>query len=134
MGKIFDDTRDREAAAFESRNCQHCDGNGLVSVYHPEYQGNLSPVNHRASRIMDEDGEVRVVQEPFVAIVAAHCCCTLGRWMRERVEEHIQRRVPRVEDILAGRSKWLLKPHWEAQPEMPPTRASINLQFSRSTK
>ncbi len=71
---------ERESAREESRNCEFCAGNGLVTVYHPTRQ-----------------------------VTAAHCRCAIGAWMRARTEPRLQARIPWVEDICSGRSRWLLE-------------------------
>ena len=102
----------------ENRTCPHCDGNGLVIVFHPAWDGDRVGVTSAG--------------RPFPAEVAAHCLCPVGRWIRERVEFEEQRRIPRVEDIVAGRSKWLMKPpsRRDAADGPPaPTRRDINAMF-----
>ena len=89
-------TADRERAQAESRQCSICAGYGLVPVYHPRFSGsNLSTT---------KDGRI------YTATVAAHCRCAMGTWIRDRWADADNARTPRVEDILAGRSKWLFEP------------------------
>lgn len=107
---------------YESRNCPHCAGNGLAIVFHPAHSG-------------DRVGKTSTGR-PFAAEVAAHCLCPVGQWYRERVDVEEQRRIPRVEDILAGRSKWLMKPPSRHEGErdvipMAPSRSDINGMFRR---
>ena len=90
---------DREAAQTASRDCPFCQGQGLVTVYHPAFTGDTVGFT--------KDGR------PFPATIAAHCRCLLGAWIRDHVLPEIQARIPRVEDICTGRSKWLLTPPHE---------------------
>lgn len=83
-----------EKVKRESRECQLCGGNGITTAYAPQYTGN--PI------AIDRDGN------RFTARVSAHCRCTYGRWMRDRVDAETQAKIPTVEDILTGRSRWLL--------------------------
>ncbi len=101
----------------ENRTCPHCDGNGRVIVFHPAWDG-------------DRVGKTSAGR-PFSAEIAAHCLCPVGRWIRERVEFEEQRRIPRVEDIVTGRSKWLMKPPARRDHDEPPapTRRDINAMF-----
>lgn len=121
-------TREQQAKSelnrlhHEHRNCPHCDGHGLVIVFHPA---------HRGERVGKTSSG-----RPFPAEVAAHCLCAVGQWYRERVDVEEQRRIPRVEDILAGRSRWLMAPppadgrDRDVIP-MAPTRSDINGMFGR---
>jgi hypothetical protein len=106
MGSSQDhETEDRERAIAASRDCVFCDGKGFVTVYHPTFTGDSIAVT--------QDGR----QYPTTA--AAHCRCELGVWMRDRTPGDMQRRIPRVEDICRGRSRWLLVPPHEREPEYP---------------
>lgn len=95
------DTTERDLAAQVSRDCEFCNGTGLVPVYHPTYRGDAINVTQDGRR--------------YAATTAAHCSCRLGVWMREHVPEDVQRRIPRVEDIVCRFSRWLLEPP-EAEP------------------
>lgn len=92
---------DRERAALDSRGCPRCGGGGLVTVYHPRYDGRHVVVVEAA----DARGELRRVQQPGTA--AAHCACPVGRWMRARVGMDVARRMPDLCDVLDGKSRWL---------------------------
>jgi hypothetical protein len=85
----------REAAQAASRDCPFCEGEGMIPVYHPAFTG--------ASVGITKDGQ------PYVASTTAHCRCELGIWIRDRNLPEIQARIPWVEDICRGRSKWLLE-------------------------
>ena len=86
---------ERVAAELASRDCPFCRGQGLVTVYHPQFVGN--PIEAA------KDGR------RYSAMTAAHCRCALGVWIRDRLPPEIQARIPRVEDICRGRSSWLLE-------------------------
>ena|SRR5271166_2746758 len=85
---------ERDEAQRLSRDCPHCEGHGIVTVYLPEYDGSAIGVR--------PDGE------RFVTRVAAHCGCRFGVWIRSHNTPEIQRRMPFVADILDGRSRWQL--------------------------
>ena len=87
---------ERDAAKRASLQCAHCHGEGMVTVYHPRWTG--EPVEQTCDGIR------------YPTVMAAHCCCELGRWTRARNSLESQRLIPYVEDILAGRMKWLLEP------------------------
>ncbi len=87
------ETHDR--AKFDSRDCEHCGGEGIVSVYHRRYRG--SSINR--SR---ETGHL------YAATTAAHCRCPLGKFIRDRCPQELAQRIPWVEAILQGRSDWVL--------------------------
>lgn len=98
----------REAAEFASRNCPFCSGGGMTSVYHP--------------------GPDPARKEP--AVVAAHCTCPAGRWMRNRLAETTPELLRRIPDLLAvaqGYSTYQIDPPWydpTAEPKpFPGTRA-----------
>lgn len=108
-------SEDLERARRESRHCATCGGTGLVVVFHPRWRG------LRVDRVWcgELDDEGKQVLEPVALEVAAHCVCSLGRWMRERTEQETRDRIPDVEAIFDGRSRWLLE-----APE--PTRRPIH--------
>ncbi len=85
---------ERDSAFRASQDCPYCQGHGMVSVYHPTFTGNAVNVT--------QDGR------PYPASMAAHCRCDLGVWMRDHNPPEIQARTPWVQDILLGRSRWLL--------------------------
>lgn len=94
-GAIRDAARDE--ARRQSRDCEHCQGMGMIHVFHPDYTGST------VVEIEDHDrGVVRVAGR-----CAAHCVCAYGRWMRERIEPEMQRRIPDYQDCLDGRSFYL---------------------------
>ncbi len=81
---------DREKAVQESRNCKHCGGDGLVPVYHRNYEGFL------------------IMAEEFPGIVAAHCECRYGHWIRSNCPFALKARYPALGDVLAGGTEWLI--------------------------
>jgi hypothetical protein len=89
-------TTERDLAAQASRDCPYCGGSGIVAIYHPRYRGHTVEVTLDGRR--------------YAASGAAHCTCRLGLWTREHVPPDVQARIPRVEDIVMRRSKWLLEP------------------------
>lgn len=107
----------RDGVERASYGCPHCGGYGLVLIYHAGYKG----------RPVETDADKR----QFIARAVAHCQCQIGQWIRERVDDELQRRIPRVEDILAGRSRWLLHDPSEADDlaSSVPSRASVNRVF-----
>jgi len=102
------DASEHDLAALGSRDCPHCGGNGMVSVYAPQHNGT------GLCRQFDET--------PFVTVVGAHCRCSLGRWTRERNKQDILQRVPWVQDILDGRSRWMLEDPTEDSVTSTPKR------------
>lgn len=98
----------------ESRNCQTCGGDGLVIVFHPRWAGvrvaSIFSGEVEQAEAADGTVEYRHVHEATAMEVAAHCVCALGRWMRQRVDEDVRGRIPDVEAIVDGRSRWLLEP------------------------
>jgi hypothetical protein len=85
---------ERDQAFQASLDCPYCGGQGMISVYHPAFTG--------SSVGMTKDGR------QYPAAVAAHCRCELGVWIRGRNPPEIQSRIPWVQDILLGSSRWLL--------------------------
>jgi hypothetical protein len=114
------DQRQRSEVERLSRDCPFCEGNGMVTVYHPRFAAD--------SVGNSQDGR------RYATAIAAHCRCDAGNWIRERVPPELQARIPRVEDICLGRSRWLLIPpgpeHDLSFPDRPPTRED----FSRLVK
>jgi hypothetical protein len=84
-----------DQAQFASRDCEHCVGYGMVTVYHHRYQG--SPLN-----------QSRETKRLYAATTAAHCRCPLGQFIRDRCPPELAQRIPWVEAILQGRSDWVL--------------------------
>lgn len=99
---------ERDYQASQSRDCPHCGGNGLATVYRPEYQGRAV----EQLQVVRGGGEVEI--EAVVVRTVAHCCCPLGQWMRSNVGDDARRRIPDVITILAGRSLWDLRDPTEA--------------------
>jgi len=89
-------TTERDAAAQASQDCRDCGGAGVVAIFHPAYSGQSVGVTKDGRR--------------YATTAAAHCHCLFGRWIRDHLPPEIQARIPRVEDILSKRSKWLLEP------------------------
>jgi len=89
------DTSEHDLVALESRECSYCGGCGMVSVYAPQHDG--TGLYRRGD------------DTPFPTVVGAHCCCNLGRWMRDRNKLDIRQRVPWIQDILNGKSRWMLE-------------------------
>lgn len=89
------DTAEHDLAVLESKDCPQCGGNGMVPVYAPQHNGT------GLCRQFDET--------PFATVVGAHCRCNLGQWIRSRNKRDIWERVPKVQDILDGRSRWMLE-------------------------
>jgi hypothetical protein len=89
------DTAEHDLAALESQDCPYCEGTGMVPVYAPQHDGT------GLCRQWDET--------PFATVVGAHCCCSLGRWTRDRNKPDVRQRIPSIQDILDGRSRWMLE-------------------------
>ncbi len=94
------DTSERDAAQIASRHCERCCGSGQVLVYDRRYAGRRIGESEVVVR-----GEIRPVQVGMVA--AAQCVCEMGRWMRGRTEAEMLSRIPDLEAVLAGDSRWL---------------------------
>ena len=92
MSTTEDAKSERSRLEMENRGCRHCGGNGMAIVFHPRWSGG------------------RHLDGAYPAEVAAHCSCPLGCWMRDRTDPQLQRRIPWIADIEAGRSRWLLSP------------------------
>lgn len=91
----------RDEAQSQSRHCPRCQGGGLAHVYLRQYRG------HRTAEL-DVLDRGEIVRRVIPAIVAAHCLCPLGRWMRSRIDDReLLSRWPDLADVLAGRSYWL---------------------------
>jgi hypothetical protein len=80
--------------------CEICNGNGMVPVYHREYRGD--PTVYR--EIVDPHGEVKTIRVP--GVINAHCVCGLGEWMRSKLDDDVQRRIPRLADVNANRTNY----------------------------
>ncbi len=75
-----------------SRDCEFCSGSGHATIYRLDYTG--EPVEQRA----DRTGQLK----PTPLVLAAHCVCPMGRWMRAKTSQDLQRRILDLEAILAG--------------------------------
>ncbi len=84
---------ERDDAQARSRNCPYCCGSGQAGVFHPLYDG------CRVRQSIQPDGRLLTVP----AVVAAHCVCPMGRWMRSRFKPEDLRRIPDFGLALAGR-------------------------------
>ena len=91
--------KSKDEAWAQSRNCPHCSGEGLAEVFDPSFDGRRSVVRECIVR-----GEVKRVLYPQV--IAAHCLCPMGRWIRVKAEPQILDRIPDLADVLAGRSRY----------------------------
>lgn len=119
-------SEERDAAASASRNCRLCGGNGTTIAFHRQWSG---------SRIGRRDGYNELGEPcriPFAAEVAAHCVCPLGRWMRSKTSDYINRRIPDGAEIVNGRSWYSFDPpSIEAETHPIPTRRDINAMFPK---
>lgn len=97
--QVRQDTAERDEARGKSRGCPHCGGEGLCEVFDPEYDGRRIVRRECLLR-----GEVKGLLYPMV--IAAHCTCEMGRWIRGRSEREIVDRVPDLADVRAGRSRY----------------------------
>jgi hypothetical protein len=91
----------RTIAREASLGCEHCGGDGLVTVYHPQ-----------------PSDEARIAKT-----YAAYCCCVLGRWTRRNHAQHLPgllRRIPDFADVMAGESAYLAEPPELASRGLPP--------------
>ena len=70
------DTSEHDLVAMESRECPFCGGCGMAPVYAPQHDG--TGLYRRGD------------ETPFPTVVGAHCCCSLGRWMRDRNKHEIR--------------------------------------------
>ncbi len=75
-----------------SRDCEFCSGSGHATIYRIDYTG--EPVEKRP----DRTGELR----PTPMVLAAHCVCPMGRWMRGKTPLDLQRRILDLEAVLSG--------------------------------
>lgn len=87
------DTTALDMARADSRDCPFCDGEGMITVYAPGYTG----------------CEIAMTRDsiPYVARTTGHCICKLGRYMRSQTKEDIRKRIPDIDDVAQGRSRWL---------------------------
>ena len=89
------DTSAMDIARANSKDCEYCNGEGMVTVYAPNYDG--SPFAITASGIK------------YASRVVAHCLCPLGKFIRAATKEDVRRRIPEVSSIVDRESRWLLK-------------------------
>lgn len=105
----------RETAMAASAGCEHCDGSGIVFVFHAEYQGDPIIVAEQA------DGTVR----RFLGRASKMCRCDYGRWVLNRIRDADRRladRLDGIDAVIEGRSRWLLEdPSRRDQPAAPYT-------------
>lgn len=78
----------------DSKDCPHCGGKGLTTVFAPSYKGDAIATLASGER--------------YVARLAATCQCPLGIFIRKNWPEDVRRWTPSVIDILENRSRWLL--------------------------
>jgi hypothetical protein len=116
----YQDQRERSEVERLSRDCPFCAGHGMVSVYHPSLKSSSVGTTSDGRR--------------FPATISAHCRCTAGCWIRERIPPELRARIPRVEDICLGRSRWLLIPPGAAHDTVFPDRPVTREDFARLTK
>ena len=95
-------TESYRIAEADSKDCDDCHGEGLVTVYAPGYTG--SPIGKL------KDGQ------RYVARTMAHCRCPLGRLIRSSWKEDVVRRTPDLIDVLNGYSRWSVDDPIELQP------------------
>lgn len=74
----------------ESVDCEHCSGEGQVTVYHPDPASTRQP-----------------------ATTSADCTCLRGRAIRQARKPDDARRIPDLADVLAGRGPWRSEPPQE---------------------
>ncbi len=92
-----DKSRKTEAyliAEADSRDCPICCGQGMSTVYAPDYDGSA----------LRRDSSGR----PYIARTMAHCRCPLGRYLRASSGNDVVRRTPDVMSIGEGYSTWSL--------------------------
>lgn len=96
-GAATDQTRDE--AQSRSRNCVHCSGSGQATVYDPGFDGR---------RVVDRDVVIRgeIKRSSYAMVVAAHCICPMGEWMRSKADRDTIHRIPALLEVLAGRTRW----------------------------
>lgn len=83
---------ERERAERESKNCPRCYGDGMVIVFHPDWDGK------------------KIEPGGFPLEVGAHCHCPIGQWKRGRLSSEVRERIPDGRRIVAGRSIWSFEP------------------------
>lgn len=91
---------DRDTAVAASRDCEWCEGTGIVFVFHRRYEG--SPIVTVESR----DGSKR----HFVGRASKMCRCDYGRWMLNRIrntDRHLADRLDGVDAVIEDRSEFV---------------------------
>jgi hypothetical protein len=113
-GELTDACETREAAIQKQENfCPFCDLSGQVVIYRrqsikPECDGYTGKPT---CRLVDHNGEERQV----IAVMASHCRCEVGKWMRSRCDADVIKRIPPFAVVGAGPLK-----HWTAiDPTLP---------------
>ncbi len=89
----------RDAAAIASKNCPHCHGGGLATVYRPARGDCLDIPDERWRRIPTQ--------------IAAWCVCSMGHWVRTcqlRSDPGLEQGMRSLADVLAGRLRWRAEP------------------------
>lgn len=108
MSDATDQSKDEAWA--KSRGCPYCAGSGQAVVFDRRYDGR---------RVMEREVTHRgeVVTRPMPMVVAAHCVCPMGEWMRSKIRDiDVLARIPNLIDVLAGRSRWLAEDPTGDQP------------------
>ncbi len=91
---------ERSSAEQASRGCRHCGGQGLATVYDPNYDGAAIITT------VYPDGSHR--KRP--GRVMAYCICLLGRWIENNHRQHagdVHKRTPDFAEIYGRSSYWL---------------------------
>ncbi len=99
-GSIDPTSYKREEAAQASRSCPHCLGQGLATVFDPDYDGSATVWKTLS------DGSRR----EQAGRVPAYCICLLGRFIEANHRKNcsdVHKRVPDFADILGRSSYWL---------------------------
>jgi hypothetical protein len=84
---------DKAQAEAASRSCKHCGGSGQAMIYHPLYDGNPT------RKAIRDDG----TWTQTAARVVAHCVCPMGRWLRERTDKDVIKRIPDFQLAIDGK-------------------------------
>jgi hypothetical protein len=116
----FNDQRELSEVKRLCGGCPFCAGSGIITVYHPTFKSGSIGITRDGRR--------------YATAVAAHCRCDAGNWYRERVPPELQARIPRVEDICLGRSRWLLIPPGMENGFVFPDRPVTREDFARLVK
>lgn len=92
--------RTKDEAESRSRGCPYCAGSGQATLFAADFDGRRVVEREAVVR-----GEVKWVRTATIAV--AHCACPMGRWMRSKSGRDILPRIPDLNDVLAGRTRWL---------------------------